>query len=302
MAPVARDWLDEARRITHEDIPEVGSALSHAEQGRRLNVRAVGRPDWVQGCARASRRWSIPRSPSGRCSAQWWMRPTSGRDSTSTSPKTCSSASPRRSGSWRRHRRVRCARPQRGRRGDADDFDDMQAMRQALDGMHEARARLDDLLTTASSPELVSCTRSSSPPSSDCWRRRISSSGYVARSSWAGRLGRGRRTTSAGQRRSSRLRPRMRSSRTRRPSRFHANGATDRTPPTPDPRTRLDTSPRCHEHVLAVAAHGVHVADDQAVRDPSHKPNPMWALRPMRDWRGAGVRKGFGFGTAGAVG
>jgi hypothetical protein len=33
--------------------------------------------------------------------------------------------------------------------------DDMQALRAALDGMHEARARLDDLLTTASSPELV---------------------------------------------------------------------------------------------------------------------------------------------------
>ena len=41
----ARAWLDEARRITHDDIPRVGSALLHAEQGRRLNVRAVGTPD-----------------------------------------------------------------------------------------------------------------------------------------------------------------------------------------------------------------------------------------------------------------
>jgi hypothetical protein len=32
---------------------------------------------------------------------------------------------------------------------------DVQALRDALEGMHEARARLDDLLTTASSPDLV---------------------------------------------------------------------------------------------------------------------------------------------------
>ncbi len=42
--PRATDWLDDARRITH-DIPQVGAALLRAEQGRRLNVRAVGTPD-----------------------------------------------------------------------------------------------------------------------------------------------------------------------------------------------------------------------------------------------------------------
>jgi hypothetical protein len=41
VAPAARDWLGEARSITH-DIPRVGAALLHAEQGRRFNVRAVG--------------------------------------------------------------------------------------------------------------------------------------------------------------------------------------------------------------------------------------------------------------------
>jgi hypothetical protein len=40
----ARAWLDEARRITH-DIPRIGAALVHAEEGRKLNVRAVGTPD-----------------------------------------------------------------------------------------------------------------------------------------------------------------------------------------------------------------------------------------------------------------
>jgi len=42
--PAARGWLGDARLITHE-IPRVGAALLHAEQGRRLNVRAVGTPD-----------------------------------------------------------------------------------------------------------------------------------------------------------------------------------------------------------------------------------------------------------------
>ncbi len=39
----AREWLDDARRITH-NIPEVGAALLRAEEGRRLNVRAVRTP------------------------------------------------------------------------------------------------------------------------------------------------------------------------------------------------------------------------------------------------------------------
>lgn len=45
----AQAWLDDARRITHHDVPRVGAALLRAEQGRRLNVRAVGRPDLGPG-------------------------------------------------------------------------------------------------------------------------------------------------------------------------------------------------------------------------------------------------------------
>ena len=44
LTPAARGWLEDARRITH-GIPEVGAALIKAEQGRRLNVRAVGTAD-----------------------------------------------------------------------------------------------------------------------------------------------------------------------------------------------------------------------------------------------------------------
>ncbi len=40
----AETWLGEARRITYE-IPRIGAALVQAEEGRRLNVRALGTPD-----------------------------------------------------------------------------------------------------------------------------------------------------------------------------------------------------------------------------------------------------------------
>lgn len=40
----ATGWLDDARRVTH-DIPRIGAALIRAEQGRRLNVRAIGKPN-----------------------------------------------------------------------------------------------------------------------------------------------------------------------------------------------------------------------------------------------------------------
>ena len=43
LSGAAREWLDDARRITH-DIPAVGAALLRAEEGRRLNVRAVRTP------------------------------------------------------------------------------------------------------------------------------------------------------------------------------------------------------------------------------------------------------------------
>jgi Aromatic acid exporter family member 1 len=44
LADAAVGWLDEARRLTH-DIPNVGTALLRAEESRRLNLRAVGTAD-----------------------------------------------------------------------------------------------------------------------------------------------------------------------------------------------------------------------------------------------------------------
>lgn len=48
LATVAPLWLDEAREITH-DIPQVTQALQRAEEGRRFNVRAVATADLGPG-------------------------------------------------------------------------------------------------------------------------------------------------------------------------------------------------------------------------------------------------------------
>ncbi len=156
VAPVARDWLDEARRITHEDIPEVASALGHAEQGRRLNVRAVGTPDMGPGL-----RQGFEALEHSALAVRSMFR-------------TVVDATDERSGldvSIAADVLLGLAQTFRELAAGIDAFgalvrseagaatrmssDDMRALRQALDGMHEARARLDDLLTTASSPELV---------------------------------------------------------------------------------------------------------------------------------------------------
>jgi hypothetical protein len=156
VAPAARDWLDEARRITHEDIPEVGSALSHAEQGRRLNVRAVGTQDMGPGL-----RQGFEALEHSALAVRWMFR-------------TVADATDERSGLEVENADdvlLGLAQTFRELAAGIDGFgalvrseagaaprlssDDMQALREALDGMHEARARLADLLTTASSPELV---------------------------------------------------------------------------------------------------------------------------------------------------
>jgi hypothetical protein len=49
IGPAAIAWLEDARGITHHDVPRVGAVLLHAEQGRRLNVRAVGTADLGPG-------------------------------------------------------------------------------------------------------------------------------------------------------------------------------------------------------------------------------------------------------------
>jgi hypothetical protein len=45
LSAAAPAWLGEARSITHHDVPRVGASVEQAEQGRRLNVRAVATSD-----------------------------------------------------------------------------------------------------------------------------------------------------------------------------------------------------------------------------------------------------------------
>lgn len=49
IATHADGWLEEARRINHQSIPAVGAALLRAEEGRKLNVRALRRPNAAPG-------------------------------------------------------------------------------------------------------------------------------------------------------------------------------------------------------------------------------------------------------------
>ncbi len=150
VAPAARDWLGDARRITH-DIPRAGQALLHAEQGRRLNVRAVGTPNAgpglrqglealehsavaIRGMFRAlvdaveDPSWSTDeRTDTLLGLAQTWREMSAALDAFG-----------------------QLVADEAGRAGQAAEID-VEVVRDALLGLHEARARLEDALTSESS-------------------------------------------------------------------------------------------------------------------------------------------------------
>ena len=151
----ARTWLDEARRITHDDIPRVGSALLHAEQGRRLNVRAVGRPDFGPGLRQGFEALehsavairSMFRGLVDATSEPTWLDDDTADDVLLGLAQTL--------------RELAAGIDAFGQlvRNEAGPLtslgsDDVHALRGALDGMQEALARLNDLATTESAPEL----------------------------------------------------------------------------------------------------------------------------------------------------
>ena len=71
LASAAGAWLGDARRITY-DIPPIGAALVHAEQGRRLNVRALGTPDVGPGLRQGLRgAGTLSGRRSAGCSVVW---------------------------------------------------------------------------------------------------------------------------------------------------------------------------------------------------------------------------------------
>jgi hypothetical protein len=155
IAPAARSWLDEARRITHDEVPRAGSALAHAEQGRRLNVRAVRTPDLGPGlrqglealehCAVAIR--SMFRALVDATSEQ--------------SPTPHEAETDLFLGLAQTLREMAAGIDAFGQlvRNDASpaatlSAEDALAVQAALAGLQEARARLEDLLTVEPTPEL----------------------------------------------------------------------------------------------------------------------------------------------------
>jgi uncharacterized membrane protein YccC len=155
IAPASRRWLDEARRITHHEVPRAGSALTHAEEGRRLNVRAVRTPDLGPGlrqglealehCAVAIR--SMFRALVDATSEQ--------------DPIPHDAVTDLFLGLAQTFHEMAAAVDAFGQlvHDDASPVvelsaDDVLALRAALEGLQEARARLEDLLTVEPTPEL----------------------------------------------------------------------------------------------------------------------------------------------------
>jgi ABC-type transporter Mla subunit MlaD len=155
LGPAARAWLDDARRITH-DIPQAGAALLHAEQGRRLNVRALGTPDVGPGLRQGLEALEhsavairgMFRALVDATQEPAWLDDEGAGDVLRGLAQTL-----------------------RELAGGVDSFGqlvrdesdpaaqlsstDVAALREALDGLHEARARLDDLFLGGIAPELL---------------------------------------------------------------------------------------------------------------------------------------------------
>ena len=155
LAAAARAWLGEARRITH-DIPQVGAALLHAEQGRRFNVRAVGTPNVGPGL-----RQGLEALEHSAVAIRGMLRSLvdaaqdpSWSDDESTEYVLLGLA--------QTFREMATGVDAFGQlvHDEADPAQrmsatDVQALREALDGLHEARARLEDLLMAGTTPELL---------------------------------------------------------------------------------------------------------------------------------------------------
>ncbi len=151
----ARDWLGEARRITHE-IPRVGALLLHAEQGRRLNVRAVGTPDVGPGLRQgleALEHSSVAIRGMFRALMDATHDPAWAEDDTTEDVLRGLAETFREMGAG------------------VDAFGqlvhdeaeptahlvptDVPALREALEGLHEARARHEDLLTAGTTAQVL---------------------------------------------------------------------------------------------------------------------------------------------------
>lgn len=151
-------WLDEARIITH-DFPAVEAAVLHAEEGRRMNMRAAFTSDAGPGL-----RQGLEALEHTAVSVRSMFRAVddAATGSTEVDRETlddialglAQTFAEMAEGVDTFGQLVRDeATP--GARGRTSD---VHAVAAALDGLHEARTRLEEVLVTAESPELVEFT------------------------------------------------------------------------------------------------------------------------------------------------
>ena len=162
----AREWLDDARRITH-NIPQVGAALLKAEEGRRLNVRAVRTPHVEPGLRQGLEALEhsavairgLMRSLADASDGDWLdedsARATCSRDLSETFRELAAGTDA--FGELVRHEGDAQASLSQG---------DIARLQDAQDGLLRARTRLDAALTDARLPdviELLAATRVDRP-------------------------------------------------------------------------------------------------------------------------------------------
>ncbi len=162
LSGAAREWLDDSRRITH-DIPRVGAALLRAEEGRRLNLRAVRTPHVEPGL-----RQGMEALEHSAVAVRSLMR--SVLDCADDTWLSEDSASPVLGDLAATFRELAAGVDAFGElvRGEADvqvdvSLSDIARLQEAEGGMRRARTRLDAALTTERAPdviELYSSTRS----------------------------------------------------------------------------------------------------------------------------------------------
>lgn len=153
--PAARRWLEEARRITHDEVPRASAALARAEEGRRLNVRAVRTPDLGPGLRQGLEALE-------HCTVAIRSMFRALVDATSEpSPTPHEAVTDLFLGLTQTFREMAAGIDAFGQlvRNDATPAqqlspDDVLVLQTALEGLHEARARLEDLLTFEPTPEL----------------------------------------------------------------------------------------------------------------------------------------------------
>ena len=155
LAGAAREWLDDARRITH-DIPRIGATLLQAEEGRRLNLRAVRTPHVEPGL-----RQGMEALEHSAVAVRSLMR--SVLDSTDDDTWLAEdSAAPTFNDLAATFRELAAGVDAFGElvRNEADaqvdlSLGDIARLQEAEDGMRRARARLDAALATEQSPNVI---------------------------------------------------------------------------------------------------------------------------------------------------